>query len=290
MPSQQSLPPQDLVAAGDAAVEIVGDVEEGAVAIGDAGIERQQIGRQRGLAARGAAPLELLDRARRPYRPVAEQAAAEIGARGDALVAQVERQRQIEQDVVVVAGIERDAVERAGSGDAAQHVERAIAVERRDLDGDDIVDRGKAPPEIRAQDHAADRRLQIEADQRNFARDRLAMGDDLVLAGRFHRGEAEQPGMIADAARDLGFRDRLPGRAGKAGDQRQRPLRSSLPPSRRPAPAPAGTARRRGSRIAWCGRRPRARRRRRRCNSASARADARCRACGRRRAPADARG
>ena len=97
------------------------------------------------------------------------------------LVAQIERQREVEQDVVVIAGVERDAVERAGGGDAAQHIERAVAVERRDLDGDDVVDRGKAPPEIGAQDDAADRRLQIEADQRNFARHRLAMRDDLVL-------------------------------------------------------------------------------------------------------------
>lgn len=43
---QQALPTQDLVATGDAAVKIVGDVEEGAVAVGDAGIERQQIRRQ----------------------------------------------------------------------------------------------------------------------------------------------------------------------------------------------------------------------------------------------------
>ena len=41
----QALPPQHFVAAGDAAVKIVGDVEEGAVAIGDAGIEREQVGR-----------------------------------------------------------------------------------------------------------------------------------------------------------------------------------------------------------------------------------------------------
>ena len=50
------------------------------------------------------------------------------------------------------------------------------------------------------------------------------MRDDLVLGGALHRGEAEQPGVIADAARDAGFRDRLPRRAGKACDQRQRPL------------------------------------------------------------------
>ena len=50
------------------------------------------------------------------------------------------------------------------------------------------------------------------------------MGDDLVLAGRFHRGKAEQPRMIADAARDLRLGDGLLGRSGEARDQRQRAL------------------------------------------------------------------
>src|SRR3569623_221560 len=56
----QSLPPQHLVAAGDAAMEIVGDVEEGAVAIGDAGIECEQIRRHAVLVPRRLAALELL--------------------------------------------------------------------------------------------------------------------------------------------------------------------------------------------------------------------------------------
>src|SRR5437879_1549574 len=76
----QALPPQDFVTAGDAAVKIVGDVEEGAVAIGDAGVERQQFSRQSVLVAGGLAGFELLDRARGPYRPVAEQAAADMRA------------------------------------------------------------------------------------------------------------------------------------------------------------------------------------------------------------------
>src|ERR1700704_2508476 len=215
---KQSLPPQNFVTAGDAAVKIVGDVEERAVAIGDPGIERQEIRWHRVLVTRGAAPLELLDRVCGPYRPVAEQAAAEIGTRGDALVAQIERQREVEQDMVVIAGIERDAIERARGGYTAQDVERAVTIERRDLDGDDIVDSCKTPPEIRAENDAADRRLQIKADQRNFARHRLAMGDDLVFGCGFHRGEAEQPRVITDAARDLRFSCGLPRRAGQPGD------------------------------------------------------------------------
>src|SRR3954453_9921150 len=71
----QSLPAQDFVAAGDAAVKIVGDVEEGAVAIGDARIQRQQVGGQRTLSPRGTAHLELFYGARGPHRPVPEQPA-----------------------------------------------------------------------------------------------------------------------------------------------------------------------------------------------------------------------
>jgi hypothetical protein len=126
--------------------------------------------------------------------------------------------------MIVIAGIERDAVERAGSRHPAQHIERAIAVERRDLDRDDIVDLGEAPPEIRSENDAADRGLKIEADQRNFARYRPAMRDDLVFGRRFHRRQTEQAGMIADAARRPGFADSLLRRAAKTSDHHERPL------------------------------------------------------------------
>src|ERR1700704_5338101 len=75
---KQTLPPQDFVTAGDAAVKIIDDIEERAVAVGDAGVECQKVRRYRILLPRRAAHLELLDGARGPYRPVAEQAAAEI--------------------------------------------------------------------------------------------------------------------------------------------------------------------------------------------------------------------
>src|SRR4051812_29844355 len=71
----QALAAQDFMTAGDAAMKIVGDVEQRAVAIGDASIERQQVGGQSVLAPRGAAHLELLYRARGPHRPVPQQAA-----------------------------------------------------------------------------------------------------------------------------------------------------------------------------------------------------------------------
>src|SRR6185312_8699626 len=107
---------------------------------------------------------------------MAEQATLEIGAGSNAAITQVERQCEVEQDVVVVAGVKRYPIERACGRDAAQHIERAVAIERRDLDGDDIIDQRKAPPELGTEDDPANRRLQIKPDQRNLARHRLAMG------------------------------------------------------------------------------------------------------------------
>ena len=40
---KQSLPPQNFVTAGDAAVKIVGGIEESAVAVGNAGVECQKV-------------------------------------------------------------------------------------------------------------------------------------------------------------------------------------------------------------------------------------------------------
>ena len=45
--------------------------------------------------------------------------------------------------MIVVAEYRHDALLRAGGDHAAHDVERAVAVERRDLDGDDVVDPAK---------------------------------------------------------------------------------------------------------------------------------------------------
>ena len=149
---------------------------------------------------------------------MAEQAALEVSPRRHVLVAQVERQHQVEQDVVVIAGVERDAVERAGRGYAAQHIQRAVAIERRDLDGDDVVDRREAPPERHRQHQAAHGGLQVEADERYLARDRLRVRDQLVLARALKRGEREEPRVVAEPARDLRLAQGLRGAAGEPRD------------------------------------------------------------------------
>src|SRR5262249_12482294 len=54
-------------------------------------------------------------------------------------------------------------------------------------------------------------------------RDRLAIGNDLVLRCALHDCKTEQAGMVADPERDLRFADRLRRRPAQASDQGQRP-------------------------------------------------------------------
>ena len=86
------------------------------------------------------------------------------------------------------------------------------------------VDRGEATPERCRQDDAADGGLQIEPDQRNFRRDGLGVRDQLLFACALHRGERQQPGVIAKLTRKLRFLDGLRGEADHAGNHHDRTL------------------------------------------------------------------
>src|SRR5262245_10969271 len=71
----QPLPPQDLVAARNAAGKVVVDVEHHRVAIGDKAIERQHLRWNGAGRHRKFQSLKHLDRATRPHAPMTEQAA-----------------------------------------------------------------------------------------------------------------------------------------------------------------------------------------------------------------------
>ena len=112
--AHEALAAQHLVAAGDAAGEVVGDVEEHGVAVGDHAVERQQVLGYRAAADAGVDLLEQRHRRFHPHAPVAEQAALEAQRRLSAAVADGERRHQVGDDVVVVAGVEGDALLGAG--------------------------------------------------------------------------------------------------------------------------------------------------------------------------------
>ena len=69
-------------------------------------------------------------------------------------------------DRIVVARVERD-IAAAALDERRDDVERAVAVERRDLDRDDALDVEKAAPEVPIEHAPADRGLKVEPDHRN---------------------------------------------------------------------------------------------------------------------------
>src|SRR5215210_5072652 len=130
---EQSLPPENLVKPGDAALEAVGGVEEGGVAVRYFDAADEHLARHLALLAVVLALDEQSGGLLRPNRPVAQQA-ADDAALGETVAAQVKvvGGEQVQGDVVVVARVQGDVV-AAGLGDRADDVERLIPIERRHL-------------------------------------------------------------------------------------------------------------------------------------------------------------
>src|SRR5262245_11949686 len=100
---------------------------------------------------------------------MAEKAANDAARYFLAVHVKYKRCEQVHDDVVVVAGVECDVA--AGFGDGAHDVDRPIAIEGSDLDGDDIFDFHKFAPEAVREDAAADGWLQIKSEDGKNLRD-----------------------------------------------------------------------------------------------------------------------
>src|SRR5262245_12282035 len=118
------------------------------------------------------------------------------------------RREEIKEDVVVVARVERDVI-AADFRDSADHIERLVAIERRDLDGDDVLDPGKAPPERVRQHASAHRRLKVEAEQREDFGNAATVVKQFVLARVAKRTKTEQTRVEAQFAGKCRFSERL---------------------------------------------------------------------------------
>ena len=93
---------------------------------------------------------EQVDGRFRPHAPVAEQAAPEAHrCLAPAPCGCASGVTQVGDDVVVVAGVEGDALLGAGRHHAECHVERLVAVERGDLDGDHVLEAAKRVQKLR---------------------------------------------------------------------------------------------------------------------------------------------
>src|SRR5262245_47444708 len=180
---KQALPPQHLVAAGDAAGKAVGDVENDAIAVGYHRIDGQKIVRDNTGADAGMCARQQLDGSFGPHAPVPQQPALEADLNLALSGADPERRDEIGDDMVVVAGVERDAILRAGGNDTEGDVQRLVAIERGHLDGNHVIDASKARPKPARQGDTADGGLEIKADHGQLARNAAAVFDELIFAG-----------------------------------------------------------------------------------------------------------
>lgn len=210
---EQALAAQDFVQTGDAAAETVRRVEERRVAVGDLDAEAQQF--RCGVSV--AAFLQQFDRALRPHGPMTEQTADNAAF----FACKSIRREEIGHDVVVVAGVERDII-TSGLDHGANDVDGLVAVERRDLDGDDVFDLREATPERVAQHASADAGLKIKAHDRQHLGHGAAVRDHVVLGSIAHRAEAEQTGMITERTQQFGLDGGLFRRAADAADAHER--------------------------------------------------------------------
>ena len=111
---------------------------------------------------------------------------------------------QIHHDVIIIACIQRDIL-AARLSNGANHIQRLIAVERRDFDGDDILNFGKPAPEGVRENAPADCRLQVKSNQRNNFRNALAMRDEFRVRCFLECGQTQQPGVEPEFSDEFGF-------------------------------------------------------------------------------------
>lgn len=117
---------------------------------------------------------EEFDGAASPNGPMAEEAANDAALDSFPIRLKGEGREEIEDDVVVVAGVKSD-VFAAGFGNGADDIECLVPIERRDFDGDDVFDFSELTPEIERENAAADGGLQVEADDGDNLRDGAAV-------------------------------------------------------------------------------------------------------------------
>jgi len=212
------------VATGNATVKIIGHVKKGRIAIGDLCGKCEQIVTDWTCLDGAPDASEHVDCTSRPYAPMAEQPAIDPHFYFGVVARNSERGHQIEHDVVIVSGIKANAILGARRNDATDHIQRAITVERRDLDRYDLLNFSETAPKVCRQRNAAYGGLQIKAEKRNAIGDRATMRDQFAFTGSFHCGQTQEPGMIAEISCDRGFALGLRGSPHKPGNEDERPL------------------------------------------------------------------
>src|SRR5690348_5313645 len=194
--AQQALTAEYFMDAWNAPAEGVRDVEDRAIRIGKGGGLGEHSGVEDASGALSLRAFQQLYRRSGPAGPLAKQTAVDPPQRSLAADRDGERCQQIDDDVVVVARVERDVV-TARIGDGTDHVDRLIPVEGRDLDRPDVRQLGELAPKGVAENATADRGLEVEAEERHHLTHLAAMQQQLAFVLTLPVTEAEQGNVIA---------------------------------------------------------------------------------------------
>ena len=200
--------------AGDAAVKRVRRIEERRVCIRDFDGARQPLARVSAPAAwtsfNNSTALRV-HTAQCPSKPPAMRNVRSPESKG---------REQVHDDVVVVAGVQRDLVGAARFSHGAHDVDRLIAIERRDLDR---RPRSEISANPRQNSYGSIRpptaRLQIKPENRASRRATArTWAMQFGNGGGAHRAQAQQACIVAAPEREFRFSHGLRRRADQTGD------------------------------------------------------------------------
>ena len=121
--------------------------------------------------------------------------------------------QQVDNDAVVVSGIECHAVLPSAVDQRTRNIQRLVAIEAGNLDREYLLDLEKPAPEGVPEQPASHRGLQVETKERDDFRHRTAMFDQFRFIGIAQRPKAQQPEVVTCIARQLRLAQRLPGLA-----------------------------------------------------------------------------
>src|SRR5436309_16025631 len=112
---------------------MMGGIKDGRIRIGNLMTQAQKIARDRiaMLSRQG----QVLNCSFRPDCPMAQQAAREA----DGPRPEFKNREQVEQDVIIVSGVQRDLASPAGISNGPDNFDGLIAIEGSYLDGDYIL-------------------------------------------------------------------------------------------------------------------------------------------------------
>src|SRR5579884_2830937 len=85
----------------------------------------------------------------------------------DACVPEPKFCEQVADNIVIVAGIEGDLIDSAAIDDRSYDIERLVAIERRNFDGDHVGDFREPAPEFVGKHAPSYRGLEVKTDHRN---------------------------------------------------------------------------------------------------------------------------